>query len=98
MLHLLIHAQFGYLLHPSIEMPTVEKVGEPLRIADVGTGTGYIDNLVGSHSQDVLISPADIVLLVSGLENSPASYQMLVLMASTYQMSSIRLRSGTGPT
>ena len=50
MLHLLIHAQIGYLLHPLIEMPTVEEGGEPLRIADVGTGTGYIDLLAGSHS------------------------------------------------
>ena len=43
MLHLLIHAQFGYLIHPSIQLPTMEEGGEPLRIADVGTGTGYID-------------------------------------------------------
>ena len=41
---------------------------------------------------------SDIFLLASGSANLPASYQMLVLMASTYQMSSIRLRSGTGPT
>ena len=98
MLHLLIHAQFGYLLHPSIEITTVEKGGEPLRIADVGTGTGYIDHVVGSHSRDVLIILSNIFLLVSGSENSPASYQMRVLMASTYQMSSTRLKSGTGPT
>ena len=98
MLHLLIHAQFGYLLHPSIEMPTVEKGGEPLRIADVGTGTGYTDHLVGSHLRDVLILLADVCLPASGSANLPASYQMLVLMASTYQMSSIRLRNGTGPT
>ena len=40
MLNLLIHAQLGYLLHPSIKLSGAEKGGEPLRIADVGTGTG----------------------------------------------------------
>ena len=59
MLHLLIHAQFGYLLHPSIQLPTVDKGGEPLRIADVGTGTGYMDLMAGSHSRAVVISLAD---------------------------------------
>lgn len=39
MLHLLIHAQFGYLLHPSIKLPSADNSEEPLRIADVGTGT-----------------------------------------------------------
>ena len=41
MLHLLIHAQFGYLLHPSITqaLPQGDKT-ENLEIADVGTGTG----------------------------------------------------------
>ena len=38
MLHLLIHAQFGYLLHPAIEIP---KENQNLVVADVGTGTGY---------------------------------------------------------
>ena len=61
MLHLLIHAQFGYLLHPSIEMPTVEEGGETLRIADVGTGTGYTDLLAGSHSQVHHVSLADTI-------------------------------------
>ena len=42
MLHLLIHAQFGYLLHPSIKLPSTTDSEKPLRIADVGTGTGYI--------------------------------------------------------
>ena len=37
MLHLLIRAQFGYLLHPSIKLPD-DKTG--LRVADVGAGTG----------------------------------------------------------
>ena len=59
MLHLLIHAQFGYLLHPSIEMPTMETGGEPLRIADVGTGTGYTGLLAGSHSRIVINSLAE---------------------------------------
>ena len=42
MLHLLIHAQFGYLIHPSIKLPSPKASEEPLRIADVGTGTGYV--------------------------------------------------------
>ena len=41
MLHLLIHAQFGYLIHPSIKLPSATDSEVPLRIADVGTGTGY---------------------------------------------------------
>lgn len=43
MLHLLIHAQFGYLLHPSMTkaLPQGDRT-EGLKIADVGTGTGYI--------------------------------------------------------
>ena len=40
-------------------MPNVEKGGEPLRIADVGTGTGCTEQLVGSHLRVVLISLAD---------------------------------------
>ena len=42
MLHLLIHAQFGYLIHPSIKLPSAKESEEPLRIADVGTGTGCV--------------------------------------------------------
>ena len=45
MLHLLIHAQFGYLLHPSIKLPSASESKEPLRIADVGTGTGCVQRL-----------------------------------------------------
>ena len=45
LLHLLIHARFGYLLHPTITdaLPkkAVETEGQGLRIADIGTGTGY---------------------------------------------------------
>lgn len=41
MLHLLIHAQLGYLLHPLIKLPEATSSEEPLLIADVGTGTGY---------------------------------------------------------
>ena len=42
LLHLLIRAQFGYLLHPKISksLPAGNQT-EGLRIADVGTGTGY---------------------------------------------------------
>ena len=42
LLHLLIRAQFGYLLHPKISksLPAGSQT-EGLRIADVGTGTGY---------------------------------------------------------
>ena len=37
MLHLLIHAQFRYLIHPAIAM---REDSHDLSIADVGTGTG----------------------------------------------------------
>ena len=93
MLHLLIHVQSGYLLHPSIEIPTVEMDGELPLIANVGTDTGYTEPLGGSHSRVVLNLLADISVLASGLENSPTSYHMLVWMASLCQMSSTRLRS-----
>jgi len=38
MLHVLIHPQFGYLLHPKITNAIRGK--ENLCVADVGTGTG----------------------------------------------------------
>ena len=44
MLHLLIRSQLGYLLHPSIKLPSAIKNQKQLRIADVGTGTGYVNH------------------------------------------------------
>lgn len=46
LLHLLITRQFGFLLHPSIAdaLPSTSSSSkeEGLRVADVGTGTGYV--------------------------------------------------------
>ena len=69
MLHFLIHAQFGYLLHPSIKLPSAISTDEPLRIADVGTGTGQVKDRVAMGLYNGLVPPADSAFLVSGLGN-----------------------------
>ena len=95
MLHLLIHAQFGYLLHPSIELPSAEKTEEQLRIADVGTGTGYVNTTAIRHPQKALARLADFIPLGSGSGNSPESYLKLRSMALTFPTSSTRPKNGT---
>lgn len=42
--HYVWHSSFGYNLHPRIEQEIQAR--ENLRIADIGTGTGYVDVLV----------------------------------------------------
>ncbi|KAL9065489.1 MAG: hypothetical protein Q9161_008194 [Pseudevernia consocians] len=60
MLHLLIHAQFGYLIHPSIKLPSATGSEEPLRIADVGTGTGIWIGEVTRELPDAHVDGFDI--------------------------------------
>ena len=55
--HYLWKDQTGYLLHPSIPLSGIEN----LKIADVGTGTGYVDNdLIKSEAAMVVIGSVHI--------------------------------------
>ena len=98
MLHLLIHAQFGFLLHPSIKLPSAIKDQEQLRIADVGTGTGYVDSLAAMCSQFVLAPLTKCRPLAFGSGSSPASCHKLTSMDMIFQTSNTRPRNGMGRT
>jgi hypothetical protein len=78
--HYIWKENMGYILHPSIELPSTG-----VRIADVGTGTGY-------YSQNINVTCTDSTYPEFGLTTYPASTPMPRSTAWIYPANSILQR------